>query len=75
MSANAGWNKLNKAMHTLREKWDLTEADWRDQVREEFSRDHVEPVQLQVSSTLRGIKRLEEVLSRIRRECSASREY
>lgn len=74
MSANAGWNKLNKATLTLREKWDLTEADWRDQVRLEFQRDQVEPVQLQVSATLRGIKRLEEVLSRIRRDCSASRD-
>lgn len=74
MSANSGWNKLNKSTHTLREKWDLTEADWRDQVRAEFQRDHIEPVQLQVSATLRGIKRLEEVLSRIRRDCSVSRD-
>lgn len=75
MSANAGWNKLNRGIHALREKWDNSEVDWRDQVRIEFGNEQIEPITLQVSATLRGIKRLEEVLARVKRDCSASRDY
>jgi hypothetical protein len=73
MSANAGWNKLNLAMRTLREKWDNTEADWRDQVRTEFAEEFLEPLDAQVAVTLRGIKRLEETLRAVRRQCSDNR--
>jgi hypothetical protein len=61
-------------MKTLREKWDNTEADWRDQVRAEFAEEFLEPLDSQVSATLRGIKRLEETLRAVRRQCSAERE-
>lgn len=74
MSANAGWNKLNLALRTLHEKWDNTEADWRDQVRADFAEEFLEPLDRQVSATLRGIKRLEETLRAVRRQCSAERE-
>lgn len=74
MSANAGWNKLNHAMSTLREMYDQTENDWRDQVRQEFAEEYLEPLSAQVGVTLRGIKRLEEVLRTARRQCSANRE-
>lgn len=74
MSANAGWNKLNSAIRTLRERVDHTEDDWRDQVRKNFIEEYLEPLDSQVAVTLRGIKQLEEVLRRLRRECSDSRE-
>ena len=61
-------------MRTLREKWDQTEADWRDQVRRDFADEFLDPLGLQVSTTLRGIKRLEETLRAVRRQCSGSRE-
>jgi hypothetical protein len=61
-------------MSALREKWDQTEPDWRDQVREEFAAEYLEPLETQVAVTLRGIKRLEEVLRAVRRQCSDSRE-
>ena len=61
-------------MQTLREKWDLTEADWRDQKRVELGKDLVDPLQLDVNAAMRAMKRLDEALSRIRRECSPSRE-
>jgi hypothetical protein len=73
MSANAGWNKLNHALATLREKWDQTEPEWRDQVRREFAEEYLEPLEIQVSVTLRGIKRLEETLRAAKRQCSDSR--
>lgn len=61
-------------MQTLREKWDQTEGTWRDQVRAEFAEEFLEPLESQVSATLRGIKRLEEVLRSVRRHCSPDRE-
>jgi hypothetical protein len=74
MSANAGWNKLNSAIHTLRERVDRTEDDWRDQVRRDFVEQYLEPLDGQVRATLRSIKQLEEVLRRVRRECGDARE-
>jgi hypothetical protein len=74
MSAGAGWAKLNKSMQTLREKWDGSEAEWRDHIRLEFGRDVIEPIELEVGATLRAIKRLEEELNRFRRDCGPSRD-
>ncbi len=75
MSASAGANKLGKSIQTLREKWDLTEADWRDQKRLELAHDLIEPLEVDVQTAMRGMKRLDEILARIRRECSPSRDY
>jgi hypothetical protein len=58
----------------LHEKWDLTEADWRDQKRLELGRDVIEPLEVDVNAAMRAMKLLDETLSRIRRECSPSRE-
>jgi hypothetical protein len=74
MSANAGWNKLNSAIHTLRERVDRTEDDWQDGVRRGFVEEVIEPLNDQVGVTLRGIKNLEEVLRRVRRECGDERD-
>jgi hypothetical protein len=74
MSASAGANKLSKSIQTLHEKWELTEADWRDQKRLELGRDVIEPLQVDVNGAMRAMKLLDETLSRIRRECSPSRE-
>jgi hypothetical protein len=61
-------------MKTLREKWDETEAHWRDQVRVEFEEHHLEPLESQVEGTLRAMSRLADVLAQVRRDCS-DREY
>jgi hypothetical protein len=57
-------------MKNLLAKWDETEAHWRDQVRHDFEDRHIEPLHSQVSTTLRGMAKLAEVLSRVRRDCS-----
>lgn len=74
MSANAGWNKLNSAVRSLRDRADRTEDLWHDQVRQDFIEEYLEPLQGQVTITLRGIKQMEEVLRRLRRECGDTRE-
>ena len=75
MSAAAGANKLGKSIQTLIEKWDLTEADWRDQKRNEFGKDLIDPLQNDVSAAMRAMKRLDEALNQIRRQCAPSQEW
>ncbi len=69
MNGNSGWNKLNDAMKTLAEAWDQTESGWRDFKRVEFEKHSIAPIESQVGATLRGMQQLNEVLSRLRREC------
>lgn len=57
-------------MKTLRAKWDEVEALWRDNVRREFEKQHLEPLERQVNSTMRAMHDLNEVIQRARRECS-----
>lgn len=72
--ASAGWNKLNKAMQTLSEKWDQTETGWRDMKRIEFEKDCIRPIESRVAASLRAMLQLSEVLARVRRECQDDRE-
>lgn len=74
MSANAGWNKLNSAIRSLRARADRTEDLWQDQVRRDFIEQTLAPIESQVAITLRGIKQMEEVLRHLRRECGDARE-
>lgn len=74
MSAEAGWNKLAHARKTLRETYDLTESDWRDQVRREFREHHLDPLEVQVEATLRAMREIGAVLRTVRRECAAHRD-
>jgi hypothetical protein len=67
--AQSGWNKINHAMRTLSDKWDQTEAGWRDQKRVEFEKTCIDPLRAEVEASLRAIKALSEILGRARREC------
>ena len=66
---SAGANKLNHAMKTLRERFDLSETGWHDQVRADFETRQIEPTELQVAATMRAMVRLDEVLRKMRRDC------
>lgn len=57
-------------MKTLRAKWDEVESLWRDNVRRDFEKQHMEPLERQVNSTMRAMHDLNEVIQRARRECS-----
>jgi hypothetical protein len=70
MPSSGGANKLHHAMKTLVEKWDGTEAQWRDQVRLDFGENHLVPLEDQVSATIRAMGRLADVLGQVRRDCS-----
>jgi len=69
MDPTAGWNKLNYALRTLQEKWDQTEAGWRDRKRAEFEKDSLLPIRDAVESSQRAMKELAVILARAHREC------
>jgi hypothetical protein len=70
MYVGSGTGKLRHAMKTLRSKWDESEDGWRDQIRQEFERKHIEPLDSQATATLRAMTTLCDVLARAYRECS-----
>lgn len=70
MSLDSGPLKLKSAMKKLRLNWDELEARWNDKVRQEFEEAHLEPIEYQVTATLRAMDRLAEVLRRAEQDCS-----
>lgn len=67
---SAGSARLKFAMKTLREQWDVTREQWADNVARDFEKNHLEPVDHQVETALRGMDKLAEVLQKVRQECS-----
>jgi hypothetical protein len=63
-------SSLHFAMKSLRERWDDTQAVWNDSVRKSFEEKHVAPLEPQVTSTLKAVNRLAQVLARAYEECS-----
>jgi hypothetical protein len=69
MSLSIGSSKLNLALKTLRLRWDETKGRWNDPVSKAFEENHVDTLDGQVMSTLRGIDRLGQVLAQAQHEC------
>ncbi len=65
-----GATKLNYAIKTLRRHWDEVSPYWQDAVRDDFEARHIDPLVVKVNATVRGMNKLEEVLIRMKRECS-----
>jgi hypothetical protein len=58
-------------MKTLREHWDVTRESWDDGVSRDFEKNHITPVEHQVTTAIRGMDKIAEVLSRVRQECAS----
>jgi len=65
-----GATKLNYAIKTLRRHWDEVTPHWQDAVQTDFEAKHIDPLINQVSATVRAMNQLEEILQKMRRECS-----
>lgn len=65
-----GSTKLQYALKSLRLKWDETKETWTDQVRQDFERKHLAPLDTQVSSTIRAMDHIAEIIGKMRRDCS-----
>lgn len=64
----AGTAKLEHALKTLRVKWDATQADWSDQVRQNFEEKHLAPLETRVQATIRGMDQLAAILAQMIRD-------
>jgi hypothetical protein len=67
---SAGTGPLKHALKALRERWEITRESWDDGVAVDFEKNHLFPLEQQVDNALRGMEKLSEVLSSVRRDCS-----
>lgn len=67
MSAQSG--RLQHAIRNLRDQWDLARETWDDQVAVDFEKNHVMPLEQLSKSSMVGMDKLSEVLTKIRRAC------
>ena len=65
-----GSGKLGYAAKNLRRKWDETSEHWRDVVRADFEARHINPLITQTTATARGMHSLDEIIQKMRRDCS-----
>jgi hypothetical protein len=61
--------RLQHALKTLRERWELTRETWDDQVAREFEITHLQPLEHMVKHTMIGMDKFSEVLAKLRRQC------
>ena len=69
MNLDVGRYRLYSATKLLQERWDKARMGWADTVREEFSREYLDPVEPSVDAVLGAIDRLGQVLARLKQEC------
>ncbi len=67
---SAGSTSLQYALKNLRQHWEEAKESWQDQVRHDFERNHLQPMESQVAGAVRAMDRLAEVTAKMRRECS-----
>lgn len=70
MYFGAGVGKLEHTRKSLLVTWERTEDEWRDQVREEMGRQHVEPLLDQMEAALREMDQLADLFGKIYRDCT-----
>ncbi len=70
MTFGSAASQLQHAIKTLRSRWDSVEGEWRDDVRRQFEQTRVEPLDRQAEDTLRAMRELVELMSRIYKDCS-----
>ncbi len=70
MYFGAGVTKLAHAAKSLQQAWDATEDGWRDQVRDDVRKRHVEPTLDTSAKTLRAMDQLADLFARIHRDLS-----
>ena len=65
-----GSGKLSYAAKNLRRKWDDIQENWKDVVRNDFEARHIHPLITQTTATSRGMHQLDEIIQKMRRDCS-----
>ena len=70
MALYTGRAKLYDGMKTLRAHWDQIQQLWNDPVRQDFEEHYWNVLEAHLQSALRGIDRMDQVLTKMRRDCS-----
>ena len=66
---SAGAARLKHALKSVREHWDVTKEHWADNVSRDFEKNHLMPLDQQVNTTLRGMDKISDVMSKVRSAC------
>ena len=69
MSLATGRYQLASASKSLNEQWDLVQRRWRDEVREEFTREFWDEMQRRLNSLLTAIDRFDQVMHQAKNQC------
>jgi len=67
---SGGSARLNHAIRTLQEHWQTTRDQWADRNAQDFETNHLIPLEQQVENARRGMDKMDEILQRVRRDCS-----
>ncbi len=70
MSVSTGRARLFDAYKKLRQHWQRTSETWRDETHAEFERHYMDLLDKQVRTAMNAMGQIDEVLAKIRRECS-----
>ena len=68
---SAGSARLQHALKILREKWEITREQWTDKNAFDFDKNHIIPLEHQVSHALKGMDKISEVIAKVRQDCSS----
>jgi uncharacterized protein YukE len=72
MSVASGTGRLHAAIKDLRQTWDITSDTWRDNVRVDFEKRFVTPLDENVEGLIREMDRMADILRQIRRQTEPS---
>jgi hypothetical protein len=69
MSVTSAKMKLASAARDLRIKWEQASESWNDSASRAFEKNHVDPFESQVRSSLKAMETIGEVMTAVRRDC------
>ncbi len=61
---------MHHAIRTLRVRWEVTKEKWADKVAQDFEKNHLLPLEQQTETAVRGMEKINEVLMKVRQDCS-----
>jgi hypothetical protein len=61
--------EMNGTLKDLRILWDETKEVWNDSVRQDFEKNHWQPMESRVLGGIRAIERLAPILEKLQRDC------
>jgi hypothetical protein len=66
----SGVNRLRHAVKALQDQWLATDATWNDSVRHRFEERYILPLDPAVDAAVNGMRKLADILEKVRRDCS-----